>query len=215
MSSCASRWLRLGCSPKHGLIKLIFTLLFLTPFCSTQAATLIVPAGGDLQAAINAAQPGDEIVLAAGVTYSGNYVLPVKSGATFITIRSSRCGELPAGVRVSLAQASLMATLATPNVTPVLSAPVFTHHFRFQCLEFTQGPAVGTWGYNLIQMGEGASYENQKTLDSVPHDFEFDRVIVRARDAQTAVQRGITLNSASTSVTNSYISDIKYPGTEA
>jgi hypothetical protein len=78
-----------------------------------------------------------------------------------------------------------------------------------QCLEFTQGATVGTWGYNLIQLGDGDSSGSQRSLDVVPHHLEFDRVIVRARDAQTTVQRGISLNSAWTSVTNSYISGIK------
>ena len=178
------------------------------------AKTITVRRGGNLQQALNSAQPGDVIVLQAGATYTGNFVLPVKTGSSFITVRSSSCDQLPLGVRVSPAQSGLMARLVTPNVGPVLSAPVWTHHFKFQCLEFTQGPAVGAWGYNLIQMGEGASYENQKTIESVPHDFEFDRVIVRARDAQTGLQRGITLNSASTTLTNSYISDIKMAGTE-
>ena len=39
-----------------------------------------VPNGGDLQAALNAAQPGDEVVLAAGATYVGNFVLPAEGG---------------------------------------------------------------------------------------------------------------------------------------
>ena len=34
-----------------------------------------VPAGGDLQGALNAAAPGDQIVLAPGAVYSGNFVL--------------------------------------------------------------------------------------------------------------------------------------------
>jgi len=192
------------------LLKLAFCLLLLiSAGTAARAATVNVPAGGDVQAALNAAQPGDEVVLEAGAVFVGNFILPVKAGDSFVTVRSSRCGELPAGVRVGLAQAGQMARLATPNIQAVLSAPIRSHHWRFQCLEFTQGPAVGTWGYNLIQLGDGDSAGSQKSLDVVPHHFEFDRVIVRARDDQTTVQRGITLNSAWTSVTNSYISGIK------
>lgn len=36
--------------------------------------------GGDLQAPLNAAQPGDTILLEAGAEFVGNFVLPVKSG---------------------------------------------------------------------------------------------------------------------------------------
>ena len=45
-------------------------------------ATITVNAGADLQAAINKALPGDTLLLAAGATFVGNFVLPVKSGAT-------------------------------------------------------------------------------------------------------------------------------------
>jgi hypothetical protein len=177
--------------------------------------TINVPAGGDLQAALNQAQPGDEVVLQAGATYTGNFLLPVKAGASFITVRSSRCAELPAGVRVGPAQAPLMARLATHNVSPVLAAPVRSHHWRVQCLEFTQGATVGAWGYGLIDLGDGDSAGPQNTLDAVPHDLEFDRVLVRGRDDRTALQRGFSLNSASTSITNSHISGIKMVGAEA
>jgi hypothetical protein len=189
-------------------------LLLLLAGIGARAATLSVPAGADLQAALDAAQPGDEVVLDAGAVFVGNFVLPYKQGEAFVTVRSSRCAELPSGVRVGLGQAGMMARLATPNAQPALAAPIRTHHWRFQCLEFTQGPTVGNWGYNLIQLGEGDAAGPQKSLDVVPHHFEFDRVIVRARDDRTAVHRGISLNSASTSVTNSYISGIKWAGVE-
>src|SRR5688500_17676120 len=52
------------------------------------AAQHRVPAGGDLQAALNEAQPGDEILLAAGATFVGNFVLPFKEGAAFVTVRT-------------------------------------------------------------------------------------------------------------------------------
>ena len=42
-------------------------------FDPAPAATLYVYAGGDLQGALNAAQPGDEIVVEAGATFSGSF----------------------------------------------------------------------------------------------------------------------------------------------
>lgn len=178
------------------------------------AKTITVKPGQNFQLALDAAQPGDEIVLTAGTSYSGNFVLPKKPGDAFITVRSSRCSEIPAAVRIDLNQEPLTAKLMTPNVGPVLLAPARSHHFKFECLTFTQAPSVGEWGYNLVQLGEGARDENQKTLADVPHHFEFDRCIVRARDERTGLQRGITLNSAHTTVTNSYIAGIKWVGVE-
>ena len=70
---------------------------------SAAAATTFVPAGGDLQRAINAAQPGDTITLEPGGLYSGNFTLPVHAGTEYITIRSAAPDtSLPApGVRIS------------------------------------------------------------------------------------------------------------------
>ncbi len=57
--------------------------------------TIDVPAGGDLQAALNQAQPGATIRLAAGATYTGNFRLPAKGGTSFIVITTNT--SLPAG----------------------------------------------------------------------------------------------------------------------
>jgi len=90
----------------------IFFILFNTN--STRAATVFVPKNGDLQAAIYAANCGDEIVLQAGGTWDtpgAFYAFNVPSkgcGASNpITLRSSDSGSLPAG-RVSPANAANM-----------------------------------------------------------------------------------------------------------
>ena len=56
---------------------------------SSPGRTLTVPAGGDFQAMLDEAQPGDEIVLTAGARYKGPFTLPYKkAGSGWITIRS-------------------------------------------------------------------------------------------------------------------------------
>src|ERR1041385_268489 len=70
----------------------VITTAFVLASFHAKAATLTVPAGGSLQSAINAAQPGDTIVLDAGAVYTGDFVLPNKSGSSYITIQSSRVG---------------------------------------------------------------------------------------------------------------------------
>src|SRR5690348_12537076 len=78
---------------------------------SAHAATISVASGGSLQAAINAAQPGDTILLAAGATFTGSFTLPAKGGGAYITIRSSTPdSSLPAaGTRIDPSDASLLA----------------------------------------------------------------------------------------------------------
>ncbi len=88
-------------------------VLLSTDYIPATGATLTVPAGGDFQAALNQAQPGDEIVLAAGATYAGNFVLPTKQGTGWIVIRSSELSQLPApGRRVTPSEAVRMPKLA-------------------------------------------------------------------------------------------------------
>src|SRR5690606_18048299 len=86
--------------------------------------TISVNAGGDLQAAIDAARPGDTILLQAGATFVGNFVLRAKGSSTsYITIRSSAADSaLPGpGVRMTPAYASQLPKLRSPNTAPALS----------------------------------------------------------------------------------------------
>ncbi|HWJ55639.1 MAG TPA: hypothetical protein VNR90_05460, partial [Vicinamibacterales bacterium] len=50
---------------------------------------IVVSAGGNLQAALNQAQPGQVIQLQAGATFDGNFILPLKTGSGYITVRTS------------------------------------------------------------------------------------------------------------------------------
>src|SRR5215467_4314317 len=60
--------------------------------------TINVGPRDSLQAALDAAQYGDVIVLQAGTSYKGGFVLPAKTGAGEIVIQSSRASELPENV---------------------------------------------------------------------------------------------------------------------
>ena len=180
------------------------------------AKTIMLRAGDDLQRALDAARPGDELVLAAGATFAGNFVLPSRAaaGAAYVTVRSSLSAELPEGRRVTPADAPRMAHLVSVGAGPVLAAPPGSSYFRFVGLEFTQGPAVREFSYGIVELGDGSGGGAQTTLAAVPHHFEFDRCLVRARDERTAAQRGISLNSAHTTVKNSHVSGIKWEGVE-
>jgi len=97
-----------------------------------------VNAGDDLQAALNQASAGDIIELQAGATFTGNFILPAKTGSDWIYIRSSAIASLPApGTRVSPAQASLMPKIVSPNTDAALAADFGAHHYRFVGIEIT------------------------------------------------------------------------------
>jgi hypothetical protein len=175
------------------------------------AATVTVAAGGNLQATLDAAQPGDVILLAAGVTFTGNFVLPVKGGAQFITVRSSTPDSQlpPTGVRMTPAYASLLAKIQSPNSAPAIKTAPGAHHWRLMFLEF---PSTKLGYYDIIALGDGSGA--QSLLSQVPHDIELDRVYVHGHPLY-GQKRGVALNGRTLAVRNSYVSEIKAAGVDA
>ena len=87
-----------------------------TTYTPPTGQIIAVPAGGDVQAALNSANPGDTITLAAGATYAGPFTLPAKSGSGWIYVESSALSSLPApGNRASPTQAGLMPKVLAPG----------------------------------------------------------------------------------------------------
>ncbi len=177
----------------------------------TGGQTINVSAGGDFQAAINRANPGDIISLQAGATFTGNFVLPAKTGTGWIVIRTSAPdSSLPAqGTRVTPAHASVMPKIITANTEPAITAANGAHHFRFIGVEVSLA-AGNPLTYNLVSLSDGG----QNTLDKIPHHLIFDRVYVHG-NATATVRRGFALNSASTAIIDSYISDCHEVGADS
>jgi len=73
-----------------------------TSYGPPSGRTLAVRAGGDLQAALDEAQPGDVITLEAGATFRGPFTLRRKRGQEWITVRTSASDDTlpPPGARV-------------------------------------------------------------------------------------------------------------------
>jgi hypothetical protein len=174
---------------------------------SASAATINVPAGGDLQGALNTALPGDVILLASGATYTGNFKLPVKPDGGVITVRTNApANRLPApGVRVTPEYAAALAKLRSGNTAPALATAEGAHHWRFENIEFQ---ATTNGSGDIIALGASAS---QVLLSQMPHNLVFDRVYIHG-DPGAGQKRGIALNSGYTEIINSYIADIKSVG---
>jgi hypothetical protein len=174
--------------------------------CGTAGgSTVPVNSGGDLQAALDSASPGDTLVLEAGATFTGNFVLPNKTGTGCIVVRTStQDSNLPEGVRVTPADASKLARVVTPgNGLPALRTETRAHNYHLIGLEIMpESPTSEV--YDLISLGGGSSV--QTTLDEVPRDIIIDRCFIHAwPDAN--FKRGIGLNSAHTCIISSHISD--------
>jgi hypothetical protein len=173
-------------------------------------ASIVVPAGGDLQAALNRARPGDVIALEPGATYIGNFTLPAVDGSQYITVRSAaEPSRFPANDRVGPEHERSMPTLRSPNGAPALSTRAGAHHWRLQWLAF-QGNAGGAG--DIIALGHGG--DAQRDLSTVPHHLVLDGLVIRG-DAARGQKRAIALNSASTVIRNSDIRDIKAAGQDS
>ena len=193
---------------RQPVVALCFAFVFLTAG-EARGATINVAAGGNLQAAIDAAQPGDTIVLQAGATFTGNFVLPVKPGSTYITIQSTPSAGLPAAdVRIGPHHAPLLAKIRAGNTMAAIRTAAGAHHWRLMLLELLpNSEGLG----EIIQLGDGSSAQNQ--LSQVPHDLELDRVYIHG-DPLLGQKRGVGLNAAAVTIKNCHISDIKAVGAE-
>ena len=193
----------------------VFSAAILTGIAS--AATLRVCGTGctytGLQQALDAAQPGDTILLRAGETFVGNYRLRPKSGDAFIVIRSDAASTaLPGagerlvpqgrpGGNVSLSSlARLVGQGGVYKSQPVLRADPGAHHYVFQFVEFDGTANIGY--ETLIALGID---DPQPTP---PHHIVLDRVYIHGHPYK-GQKRGISLNGRYLDVIDSYISDIK------
>ncbi|MBI3621535.1 MAG: hypothetical protein HY208_05035 [Nitrospirae bacterium] len=178
-----------------------------TALSAPTGRALSVPAGGDVQAALNAAQPGDEIVLAAGAVFTGPFTLPNKRGAGWITVRTDAPERLPQpGTRVHPAEAAAMPKLEASSGS-VLVAARGAHHYRFIGIEIR--PRNGVFLYNLVRLGY-----DETSADQLPHHLIFDRCYLHG-DPQKGARRGIAMNSMETAVIDSHLSDFKEAGADS
>lgn len=171
------------------------------------AETRVVRQGDNLQAALDAAQSGDVLLLEAGAEFVGNFVLPLKSGDSPIVVRSAQSAQLPAdGVRLQPAHAPLLARIRSPNTAAALRTAAGTHHWELRYLEF----GANDQGFgDIIQLGDGSSAQN--TLARVPHHLVLSHLYVHG-DPLVGQKRGIALNAAHVTIKDSYIAECKGVG---
>jgi len=169
--------------------------------------TIRVNAGGNLQAAIDEAHPGDLIELESGATYQGPFRLRPKDGDGWIQIVSTTPPSLlSAGSHVSPAAAGGMPKLVATEGSVITAEPA-SHHYRLVGLEIA--PADGVFLHELVQLGRA-----ETRVSDLPHHIVIDRCYVHG-DRRLGARRGIAMNSRDTAVVHSYLSDFKEVGADS
>ena len=168
-----------------------------------------VAAGANLQAAIDAAQPGDELLLAPGATYVGSFLLRNKGSSTaWITIRTdvsdAAIGSPGTRMTPTRAASANLAKILTPDNMPAIATELLAHHWRLTGLEIG-----GTSGANeingIVKLGEG-DRSIQTSLATTAHHFVLDRVYLHGLPSQ-AVRRCVNLQSGTTAVIDSWLAE--------
>jgi hypothetical protein len=178
--------------------------------------TITVPAGGDLQRAINNAKSGDTIELAAGATFTGNFVLPKKTGTGWLWIRTSAYSMLPAPGQRLVPGDKGLARIVSPNTGPAFTFDVAASFYRFSGIEITTTWSTTTaTNYGLVAMGTVPSSDSSATsLAQLPSDVTFDRCFIHGTPSGN-VRRGIAANAARLAVVDSYLSDFHEVGADS
>jgi len=176
-----------------------------------KAGTLNLPAGGDLQDALNTARPGDTIYLAPGATYTGNFVLRARGASQSrpIVLRTGGADAVAASTRLSPDNAGGLAKLRSPNNMPALATEPRSSGWRIELVEFL---ANRDGAGDIIALGDGSTA--QKRLAEVPTGFILDRLFIHG-DEQNGQKRAIALNATDVTISNSYISGIAVSGQDS
>jgi hypothetical protein len=173
-----------------------------------------VGANANLQQALDAARPGDVLLLPPGATYVGNFVLR-NTGATpngapaggWIVVRTDVSDATlgAAGTRMtpSRAASARLARILSPNYTSAVGTAPGAHHWRLTGVEIGTTPAAKQMNM-LVRFGEASDV--QRTLAAMPHHLIVDRSYVHGTPTLD-MKRCITLNSATSAVIDSWLTE--------
>ncbi|MGH8371264.1 MAG: hypothetical protein ACRETO_00850 [Gammaproteobacteria bacterium] len=210
-----------------------------TSYVKPTGKIITVSASGDFQAALDKARPGDVITLQSGAVYTGNFVLPAKSGGDWITVESSATNSMlpKPGNRVSPADAINMPKLEATSGSVLTAAPG-ANHYRLIGLEIRPGVPQASMMHKALSWVEGKLQDsvtsasggapsnavflenlvsfgaNDTSSEMLPNHIIFDRCYIHG-DAVVGARRGIALNASYAAVIDSYLSNFKEVGADS
>lgn len=168
-------------------------------------ADIIIHSGGNIQAAVNSANIGDNIIIdVATFDFSTPLNLPVKSGCTgssYVTIKSAELASIDVPVNalrdpMSGATLAHMPILRTTSTTgePVVTVSSGAGCYRFQGIYFTNNTTVG--GIAYITLNGGGSHFVFDRCAIIPKDYPY------SAPYNTTAKIGIVANATDVTVQN-------------
>ena len=172
------------------------------------ARQIRVPAGANLQDAIDAAQAGDELLLAPGAVYSGNFLLRNKGVLNgWITIRTdvsdASIGAPGTRMTPSRAASANLAKIVTPNIYSAITTELGANHYRFTGVEFAVSSSVTDMNV-LVRTGENLNTQNSAATTA--GYLIFDRTYIHGNPSGQ-LKRCVMMNGAMTAVVDSWLGD--------
>ena len=178
-----------------------------------------VAGGGSLQTALDNALPGDVIELAAGASFTGNFLLRNKGATTkWITIRPSNFASLPPeGQRMTptIAAALNLPVVQSSNTNNTIGFEASANHYRLIGLNVTTSNVTNIAGQpNNYALINTESPLPPTQVSQIPSNIVIDRMFVHGSATQS-VRRCVALNSAASAVIDSHLGECHERGSDS
>ena len=179
-----------------------------TPASPTRTLRVAAGDAGALQAALNAAVGGDEIVLPDGAIFSGSFHLPNRASGGTVVLRSATVSAA-ARTRMTPSQAGSLATLVTNSVFPALVADDGSHGWRVIGVKMQLADGAID-NYGIVTIGSGV----QTSTSQFPRDIVLDRIVVNGSTAGNT-SRCVSMNGLALAVIDSWLAECHANGRDA
>lgn len=185
--------------------------LLTSSVASTPSNGRTLRVGSSFQAALDSARSGDRVLLHAGTDYTGTFIIRRTGCANGWLTISTDSTLPPEGVLMtdSLKKVYRLPRLLPDYVNPPLSFAAEASCVRVMGIEVTTPPTIKV-SNTLVEVGDGGA----TSVSQLPRNIVLDRMFIHGTDSLD-VHRCVALNSDSTSIVDSWVSDCHSRGIDA
>jgi len=147
--------------------------------------------------------------IAAGETFTGNFVLKAKTCQQYIRLRSSGLALQGTGRATASSTNRAILTAATNSITSTVKTEdaLGTGYYALEGLEITTPASNSSYVFALVGLSEDPSSEKQEAL--TPHHITLDRNYIHGQSGNIGPTRCVAVHGRNIEITNNYISSCK------